>query len=205
MSIVHESMVTPVPSKGVNAIIDVPMLRSAIESGGSTADGAFDRVLSLDLSFKCLSEIVNLRWFSSLETLKLDNNEILEFSGLDELKNLKWLDLSFNKIRSVSFSRGVLPKLETLSLFANQIESLDGFRIEPGDPCLSALQVLSLGHNRIGDTNELLNLRAVEALRALNVDGNPVDRDGSISLDWVEATFPKLAYFNHSKLKYPMA
>ena len=56
---------------------------------------------SLILSYKNIMKIENLIGFEKLTKLCLDNNSIETISNLTPLTNLKWLDLSFNKISKI--------------------------------------------------------------------------------------------------------
>lgn len=102
--------------------------------------------------------------------LSLDNNVIEEISGLDELVNLEWLDLSFNNISEI---KGInkLTHLKDLSLYNNKIskiENLDG---------LTELQVLSLGNNQIEDLNQIRYLRDFPNLQSINFAGCKISTD----------------------------
>lgn len=46
-------------------------------------------------------EIDNLKGMDNLTKLQLDNNIITKIKGLETLKQLKWLDLSFNSIETI--------------------------------------------------------------------------------------------------------
>ncbi len=62
----------------------------------------FPDVKELRLSRKNIIEISNLELFTSLTTLRLDNNIIQKVHGLDSLRNLTWLDVSFNNLKDMN-------------------------------------------------------------------------------------------------------
>jgi len=76
------------------------------------------RVIKLDLSFNKIEDIpFNLRFDYRLQNLNLSNNNI---NSLDSLcKNLKYLDLSNNKLRKISFNS--TEHLEVLKINDNNI------------------------------------------------------------------------------------
>ncbi len=55
------------------------------------------------MSFNCLKDLNGIQYanLSRLTMLKLNNNELSKIEFLDNLKNLKDLDLSCNKIRQI--------------------------------------------------------------------------------------------------------
>lgn len=53
------------------------------------------------LSFKSIAKIENLIGLENLTKLCLDNNAIEDIMNLDFLRKLRWLDLSFNKIKKI--------------------------------------------------------------------------------------------------------
>ncbi len=64
------------------------------------------RISSLILSFKGIGRIENMIGFDNLTKLCMDNNTIEDMSPIRTLVKLRWLDLSFNKIRKI---QGKLP------------------------------------------------------------------------------------------------
>lgn len=99
----------------------------------------FPQVTSLRLSFKNIIEISNLNNFDTLLTLRLDNNIIDKVSNLGHLRQLTWLDLSFNNREIEGLDD--LHELLDLSLYHNQIEEIK----DRLDGC-PKLNILSLGH-----------------------------------------------------------
>ena len=147
-------------------------LSAAAEPKGESKDDAnlldlAEKVNKLVLSFKKIVKIENLNGFSSLTTLKLDNNNIEDIVNLGHLTNLTWLDLSFNKIRKIQGLES-LTNLQDLTLYSNKISYVEGLGT------LKKLQCLSLGNNRIDSLEQIINLRGIRTLKMLNLAGNPI-------------------------------
>lgn len=88
-------------------------------------------------------------------SLWLSNNLLISLTGLDNLvkshlgnfNNLSWLDMSFNKIKSIE-------------------NHLNGF---------VNLKILYLHGNNIVDINQVVNLRILKNLKSLTLHGNPIE------------------------------
>ena len=105
-------------------VIDQDLISSALQEGtqlvtsddsginGDTLADIAAKATELRLSFKNVLEIDNLQGFHALRTLCLDNNIIKCMKNLDHLVNLTWLDLSFNRISTVTG----LDRLEKLTV-----------------------------------------------------------------------------------------
>lgn len=77
-----------------------------------------------------------------LHKLELYDNYIKQLVGLENLANLKVLDMSFNAIRDMS-PVSACPLLEELYLAQNKLRKIQGIRE------LRQLRILDLGANRI--------------------------------------------------------
>jgi len=143
----------------------------AVAKGESKEDANLldlaQKVDKLVLSFKKIVKIENLNGFSSLTTLKLDNNNIEDIVNLGHLTNLTWLDLSFNKIRKIQGLESLV-NLQDLTLYSNKISYVEGLGT------LKKLQCLSLGNNRIDSLEQIINLRGIRTMKMLNLAGNPI-------------------------------
>ncbi|AEO70106.1 uncharacterized protein THITE_2121066 [Thermothielavioides terrestris NRRL 8126] len=106
--------------------------------------------------FSCLA--------STLHDLDLYDNLISHVRGLDDLVNLRSLDLSFNKIKHIKHISH-LTNLTDLYLVANKISKIEGLS------GLTKLRNLELGSNRI---RELQNLDCLTALEELWVAKNKI-------------------------------
>ncbi|GMF46498.1 unnamed protein product [Phytophthora fragariaefolia] len=110
--------------------------------------------------------------------LHLAYNAIEEISGVSQLRFLRLLDLSHNRLTSMrglaageDSPRG-LQALETLLLSHNQLVDID-----PGVallPRLTRLNRLELAHNHVEDINELNCLAGLRYLGHLSLDGCPL-------------------------------
>lgn len=98
----------------------------------------------LDLSYNQLTGLPESFFYCmlSLKVLKVSNNCIRSFSVTAEpvLDSLELLDLSFNALQSLTFSRNTLGSLQELLLQGNQLATLD-HHIFQGLPKLKHLQL----------------------------------------------------------------
>ena len=122
----------------------------------------------LQLSYKNIWIIDNLKGMEKLQKLQLDNNIIQKIENLDNLVNLTWLDLSFNQIEKID-GLSQLTKLTDLSLYDNQIKKIEGL------DTLSQLKVLSFGKNKVSDLEGTITyLKDLKnQLQVLNMQENP--------------------------------
>lgn len=150
-------------------------------------------------------------WGEHLEELEFYDNGITHVRGLDNLKKLVWLDLSFNKIKHIRridhltelnelfFVQNKISRIENLStltnltnleLAANRIREIEGL------DTLVNLRELWLGKNKI---TELKNLSSLSNLRLLSLQSNRIT---SASLGHL-ATLPNLTelYMSHNALE----
>ncbi|KAL0233577.1 hypothetical protein PCE1_002091 [Barthelona sp. PCE] len=143
----------------------------------------------LELSFKNILTIQNLRPFTSLKKLQLDNNSITKIENLETLTQLEWLDLSFNKIKRIE-GLDSLVKLKTLSFFNNEISHIEGLEN------LHDLEVLNLGKNKLttSELSSFLQFRQFPNLRIIITKENEL---GETSNDFLIAFLPNLRYLNY--------
>lgn len=153
--------------------------------------------VSIDLSFKEITQIDNLQGFTKLLKLKVDNNNISKIQNLEGLRDLKVLDLSFNKIEIIE-GLGNLKNLKDLSLFSNLIKSVNGL-----DAC-KKIECLSLGKNQIsfltGPNGACTYLRKFRELRALGLKGNSVYNQAEYH-ELIFAYLPTLRYLDYKLIK----
>jgi len=140
-----------------------------------------------------LLRIENLEPLRSLVKLQLDNNSLTRIEGLAAVPRLEWLDLSFNRIKRIE-GLSHLSRLTDLSLFSNDIAAVEGLA------GLDALQYLSLGNNALAGIATVLAFRALPALEALTLEGNPLCKPVEGSRDsyavWAAAFLPRLKYLD---------
>ena len=110
----------------------------------------------------------------NIQRLDLSDNNIEEISDdIKHCKNLKELNLSYNRIDSVRplvklEVTPALSQLRILSLCNNRLQSLYGLE------CLNSLQELDISHNDISSFDELRRIRHLSTLVRLWMDGNPL-------------------------------
>ncbi|KAH9411695.1 hypothetical protein HK407_04g08050 [Ordospora pajunii] len=144
------------------------------------------RVKAVDLHRNRISEMVLSR-VESMEYLDLSDNRIAEINDLENVPNLKVLDLSYNLISTVEIP---VMNLEELYLISNDIPMIHGLelpmlrkldmaaneicRIENLEGCRS-LAELYLGSNRIREVDGLDDLCMLKTLDLQNNDILRVD------------------------------
>jgi len=97
--------------------------------------------LNLNKNFQ-ISEIKGLENLTSLQILRLRNNNINEIKGLENLTNLKLLDLAENNISKIDGLEN-LTNLEYLDLTANKITDIKNIEM------LEKLKFFGIGRNLI--------------------------------------------------------
>ncbi|XP_065655010.1 leucine-rich repeat-containing protein 47 isoform X2 [Hydra vulgaris] len=100
----------------------------------------------LEISNTCLAILPDkISLLDNLLNLALHRNEIIEIpENLNQLKKIKFLDLSFNKITTLPMSLE-LPHLHTFNLGNNHLQSLPNFGSLP------ALGILFIDHNNLSE------------------------------------------------------
>ena len=108
----------------------------------------------------------------SIKILVFQENSITKFDYFDGLPNLVFLDLSYNKIRSLDKGNiGLLPSLMTLILDHNYLKSANGF-IK-----ISSLNYLSLDNNKIQEFAQIERLGDHDNLKELNLSNNLITKN----------------------------
>ena len=111
---------------------------------------AFNRIVSIDFTS------------STLQMLFLAGNDIRDLPNGQLFDVLTVLDLSFNKLTSISTIGRIAPKLEKLSAMFNMIEEFPAKLPE-------TIEVVTLSTNRITEVPDLSHLKN---LKRLKLDGN---------------------------------
>ncbi|CAH1115233.1 unnamed protein product [Psylliodes chrysocephalus] len=202
-------------SFGSDSIMEIDLHHKEIKSVGTGTFKGLFCLSKLDLSFNNLS-MVTEGSFEGLENLKqldLSHNQLVDIpdSGMAflALKNIEVLDLSFNKIRSISkLSFMFLYNLEILNLGHNKIKTIDDRVFN----YLTQLKELSLNDNLLVETfaekwNGLENLTSLDLsdnyltsfdtgnnytfynLKRLNLSGNSLQH---FNVYWLRKNFPAL-------------
>jgi len=119
----------------------------------------------------------------------LQDNRILELSGISKLQNLRILNLSNNLIEFLDLPE--MRNLVELNLRKNKISLINklvGF---------VSLQKLNLGQNQIKSITNLEN--SLNSLKELVLDSNPIANSATFSQTLLKS-FPSLIYYNLQKI-----
>ncbi|XP_066248736.1 serine/threonine-protein kinase 11-interacting protein [Euwallacea similis] len=104
-----------------------------------------------------------------LQTLDLSHNHIKCLNIIDNLPNLKELNLSYNKLESVpKFKGAICKRLHILLLNNNFIEDITSLST------LADLHQLDLTQNCLLDHKSLLSISQMPSLYSLDLRGNPI-------------------------------
>lgn len=139
--------------------------------GGDKSNGfIWTDLRSADFTYNQLSSIdCSLEFTPWLQQLNLSHNRIVSVDAIKWLPNLKFLDLSFNRLPHIPmFHMEATRRLKVLVLTNNYIEELSGISR------LDALNELDLSGNCLIDHSTLLPLSTLIALQYLNLLGNPL-------------------------------
>lgn len=137
------------------------------DNAWSTGHQAVGSMLSsVDLSDNRIAGIGDLSNHRYLEILLLGKNVISKIDGVGTLLNLKVLDLSYNKIKTIDGLSGL--NIQELNLRGNCIEKITNL----GSNYLPKLSVLDIAENKI---KSLKPLEACEKLSSLDVRDNQLE------------------------------
>ena len=137
------------------------------DNAWSTGHQAVGSMLSsVDLSDNRIAGIGDLLNHRYLEILLLGKNVISKIDGVGTLLNLKVLDLSYNKIKTIDGLNGL--SIQELNLRGNCIEKITNL----GSNYLPKLSVLDIAENKI---KSLKPLEACEKLSSLDVRDNQLE------------------------------
>lgn len=153
----------------------------------------FSSLRSVNLSNNSIVQITPGSLPRGLHVLELSRNKISVIDGLRELTRLRVVDLSYNKISRIGHGLSNCSLLKELYLAGNKIGEVEGLHR------LLKLTVLDLSFNKITTTKALGQLVAnYNSLVALSLLGNPIQRN--LSDDQLRravcSLLPKLAYLN---------
>ncbi|MDP1728504.1 MAG: arginase family protein [Bacteroidota bacterium] len=109
------------------------------------------QIINLDLSNRRLNGIIDISAFENLKTLSLNDNNITEINGLENLRKVCYLDLSNNQISEIKGLQNCI-LLRDLKLDRNQIIEIKGLNY------LDKLEFLNLEKNKISEIKELESL-----------------------------------------------
>lgn len=120
---------------------------------------ACNRLLLMDESLQLLPAV---------ETLDLSRNKFAKVDNLRKCTKLKYLDLGFNHLRSISAFTEVSCQLVKLVLRNNALTTLRGIEN------LKSLEGLDVSYNMISSFSELEFLSGLQSLQNLWLEGNPL-------------------------------
>lgn len=120
---------------------------------------ACNRLLLMDESLQLLPAV---------ETLDLSRNKFAKVDNLRKCTKLKYLDLGFNQLRSVSLFSEVSCPIVKLVLRNNALTTLRGIEN------LKSLEGLDVSYNMISNFSELEFLSGLDSLQNLWLEGNPL-------------------------------
>lgn len=158
----------------------------------------FTSLKSIDLSNNFIVQITPASLPKGLHALNLSKNKISVIEGLRELTRLRVLDLSYNRISRIGQGLSNCTLVKELYLAGNKISVVEGLHR------LLKLIVLDLSFNKIATTKSIGQLVAnYNSLVALNILGNPIQSNaGDDQLrKTVSSLLPKLVYLNKQLIK----
>uniref|UniRef100_A0A1J3HBV7 Protein phosphatase 1 regulatory subunit SDS22-like protein n=3 Tax=Noccaea caerulescens TaxID=107243 RepID=A0A1J3HBV7_NOCCA len=158
----------------------------------------FTSLKSIDLSNNFIVQITPASLPKGLHALNLSKNKISVIEGLRDLTRLRVLDLSYNRISRIGQGLSNCTLIKELYLAGNKISDVEGLHR------LLKLMVLDLGFNKIPTIKAIGQLVAnYNSLVALNILGNPIQ--SNFGVDHLRKTvsnlLPKLVYFNKQLIK----
>ncbi|XP_010472033.1 PREDICTED: uncharacterized protein LOC104751720 [Camelina sativa] len=158
----------------------------------------FTSLKSIDLSNNFIVQITPASLPKGLHALNLSKNKISVIEGLRDLSRLRVLDLSYNRISRIGQGLSNCTLIKELYLAGNKISNVEGLHR------LLKLIVLDLSFNKIATTKAIGQLVAnYNSLVALNILGNPIQNNiGEDQLrKTVSGLLPKLVYLNKQLIK----
>ncbi len=111
-----------------------------------------------------INNILGLEELKNLKNLDLSNNNISEIRGLENLSNLLALNLSYNNLKNLKGIENLI-NLEYLNVSNNKVEDLKGISN------LANLSTLNITNNYISSIDELKSLKS---LKILYLKGNNI-------------------------------
>lgn len=131
-----------------------------------------ESITDLYLANRNIKDLSGLENLTNLKSIDLSKNEITNISSLSNLTNLENLFLSYNQINDIAPLKS-LPNLKILYMDKNQISNIISLKN------LTSLHTLSMEYNKIQDLSALQNLKQ---LQELMLSGNSINDEQKNSL-----------------------
>jgi len=147
----------------------------------------------LYLQYQGYHEIRNLEAYTAVKALWLEGNGLAKVENLGHMKELRCLYLQQNAIEALGDGLAGLDELDTLVLSNNYIAAVDGLRGHA--PKLNTLQ---LAHNKLETSASLEELRGHPTISVLDLSNNKLTAekaDAEALIDLL-ASMPELAVLN---------
>eukprot|EP00736_Rhodelphis_marinus_P005137 Rmarinus@m.14392 len=126
------------------------------------------RLECVDCGLEAIDESV--LGLKSVQVLNFSKNRLKKVPNLQTLPQLQALDLSHNQISDVRDVATMVGNVAQLTLRHNALQNLNGLHR------LYSVEKLDLGENKISKLSDVRQLRRLELLHELWLDGNPVSR-----------------------------
>ncbi|XP_069121342.1 serine/threonine-protein kinase 11-interacting protein-like [Argopecten irradians] len=171
--------------------------------GDQSAPMSWPQLTSLYVSSNGLSKLDNsLRLLSALEVLDLSHNQLYKTEGfLESLSEIIRVNFGYNCMDSLpSFALSAKPKIRTLILKNNNLDSLEGI------DDLVCLEELDVSCNCLIDHSCLTVLTGLSKLNRLSLQGNPLSFHRShraLTLQHVTATAARNSFILDGKAISP--
>mmetsp|Transcript_13602 Transcript_13602/g.13181 ORF Transcript_13602/g.13181 Transcript_13602/m.13181 type:complete len:440 (-) Transcript_13602:24-1343(-) len=144
-------------------------------------DNVGPRLTTLDMSYNVIRDMTPVHCCSNLVELYLANNKLKSLAGLENMTQLKRIDLGANRIRTMQPEQlANLVNLEELWLGKNKIERIQG--LEP----LTKLRKLDVQSNRLTKIDDECLSHVASTLEELYLAHNGLNDEGAITLSNIE-------------------
>ena len=157
----HATVYTPVEKlKFADPVLKTCVMQEAKSQGWKTS-GQITRLVCTNPEGAVIERLDGIENLVNLLLLDLAHNSISDIHLIGRLKHLERLDLGYNRIQTIEFSR-LRISLRTLNLDHNMIADISWL------PALSHIEDLSISHNRLQDIQAVAALTDLESLDLSN-------------------------------------
>ncbi|KAJ5068236.1 leucine rich repeats and iq motif containing 4 [Anaeramoeba ignava] len=126
------------------------------------------KITRIDFSYNLLTRLHKFRLLKELKYLDISHNKMIKFlQGLKRISSLIFLDLSFNQIESIPYSIKYFKRLQILNLSNNKISQISDSLCQ-----LSNLETLILSSNLL--TEIPVTLPLISTLKSIVLVDNPM-------------------------------